>query len=392
MTDMSPAEEAQDASTSAHRLAELAAGHPETQEWVARHPNAYDDLLDWLHNYGTAEAKVAVEHRRGQSKAPATDQTKVLTGAGASDTSAADSAASGEERSDVGVASPTSGPPVIAVSSASAMYPVSDKKYMTAVFLMLFFGGYGADRFYLGRIGTGVLKLLTLGLGGLWTMIDGIRIANGSLRATDELELDGFQEHHRLVQVIVWILAGIYFLSIGLAIGFFIWIFAQASSISNTSSDYSYSSDSEDTGIGDSTTVDDGTDTESDDGYYPDDGTDGVGSEDVGTTDQLLVDAAEYCPSGYEAQAYGETDSAFFVICTDGFDLVYYGESYRLGTGITLPAYESGDGYEATNYDNGVTTIYQVSEYSLTITNQDTGNVALDETVFNWAEDLSAGY
>lgn len=395
MTEMSPIEEAQDSNTSAHRLAELAAGHPETQERIARHPNAYDDLLDWLHAYGTAEAKAAVVQRRSQT--PAADPTKVLAGVGAADAPAADAPGVGTPTSADGVpgpaaASPDPGPPVVDVSAASAKYPVSDKKYLTAVFLMLFFGGYGADRFYLGRIGTGVLKLLTLGFGGLWTMIDGLRIANGSLRTTDELELDGFREHHRLIQVIVWILAGIYFLSIGLALGFFLWIFTQAGSTSNASSDYSYSSDTDGTGAGDQTAVDDGTDSELEDGYYPDDESKGVGVEDVGETDQLLVDATDYCPSGYEAQAYGETDSAFFVICTDGFDLVYYGETYRLGTGITLPAYESGDGYEATNYDNGVVTVYEANQYSLTITNQETGDVALDETVFNWAEDLSAGY
>ncbi|UVI36348.1 TM2 domain-containing protein [Brevibacterium spongiae] len=425
MTDMSPIEEAQDPSTSAHRLAELAAGQPETQEWVARHPNAYDDLLEWLHTYGTVEAKVAVEQR--PSQIPTADQTKVLAGAGTPDTVVPDTAAPGTAASDAsapasaggfsgsGAASPASGPPVIASPTSSAAYPVSDKKYMTAVFLMLFFGGYGADRFYLGRIGTGVLKLVTLGFGGLWTMIDGLRIANGSLRATDELELDGFREHHRLVQVIVWILAGIYFLSIGLAIGFLIWVFAQAGAASSGVSEYSTSSESDGSGTDGSTAVDDGTDSELDDGYYTADGeyeagsdlgSDGAGpaqgsqedspdsadEDDVGDTDQLLLDAAGYCPSGYDAQAYGETDSAFFVICTDGIDLVYYGESYRLGTGITLSAYETGDGYEATNYEDGVTTVYSVSEYSLTITNQDTGTVALDETVFNWAEDPSVGY
>lgn len=408
MTDMSPVEEAQNPTTSARRLADLAVRWPETQVCIARHPNAYDDLLDWLQTYGAPEVKEAVEQRRAQT-AEIMDSTKVLAKAGAPD-----STCSASEVSEPVTTSPSRETPVVAVPPESHSEPVSDKKYMTAVFLMLFFGGYGADRLYLGRIGTGVLKLLTLGLGGLWTMIDGIRIANGSLRATDELELDGFKEHHRLVQIIVWILAGIYFLAIGLAISFFIWVFAQASTTSYGTSEYSTSADSNGTGTDGSIAVDDGTDSELDDGYYADDGgyetgsdsaddgagmaqgsqedsPDTAGEEDFGDADQLLIDAAVHCPSGYEPQAYGETQSAFFVICSDGFDLVYYGESYRLGTGITLPAYESANGYEATNYEDGVTTIYSVSEFALTITNQDTGAVALDETVFNWAEDLTAG-
>lgn len=408
MADTSPVEEARNPGTSARRLADLAARWPETQVLIAQHPNAYDDLLEWLHTYGAPEVKAAVEQRQGQSTA-LDDSTRILAGVGASDL-----APSTAEPVEPVMASPPRETPIVAVPWASQSQTVSEKKYMTAVFLMLFFGGYGADRFYLGRIGTGVLKLLTLGFFGLWTMIDGIRIANGTLRATDELELDGFRQHHRPVQILVWILAGIYFLAIALAVGFVIWAFAQASASSNGASTYSSSSYSDDSATSDSSALDDQTDTEPDDGYYSDDpgygdggdySDDGPGSaidseeeapdtnvgEDNGSIDPLLADAAVYCPSGYAPQAYGETESAFFVICSDGYDLAYYGESYRLGTGITLPAYETNSGYEATNYEDGVTTVYSVSEYSLTITNQDTGNVALDETVTNWAEDETAG-
>lgn len=424
MTDLSPAEEAQDPSTSAQRLAELAASNPETQASIASHPNVYDDLLEWLHTYGTAEAKDAVDQKRGLTAAVEqtptadqtadADQTKVLAGVGASDVPASvpeffvsntDAPTSGSPESDT---------PVVAVPASSAINPVSNKKYMTAIVLTIALGGYGADRFYLGRIGTGILKLVTAGCFGLWTVIDSIKIANGSLRAVDELELDGFREHNGRVRIVVGILAGIYFLLLAAMIGFVIWMFAALSSASggytSSSSDYS-----DDYGSSDSTAVDDGTYQDTDDGYssdedeFADDGeySDGaVGDEsgvqdevpdtvvddDTGSDDPLLAAATQYCPESYEAQAYGETQSAFFVICTDGFDLVYYGESYRLGTGITLPAYESGDGYEATNYDDGVTTLYSASEYSLTITNQNTGNVALDETVTTWAEDKNAGY
>lgn len=64
---------------------------------------------------------------------------------------------------------------------ATNEYGVVQKKWLTAFILSLFLGGLGVDRFYLGRAGTGVLKLITLGGLGLWAIIDFILIATKSL-------------------------------------------------------------------------------------------------------------------------------------------------------------------------------------------------------------------
>ncbi|MDL2254190.1 TM2 domain-containing protein [Ruminococcaceae bacterium OttesenSCG-928-I18] len=58
------------------------------------------------------------------------------------------------------------------------------KNKTTALILSILLGELGIDRFYLGKIGTGILKLITLGGFGVWWIIDIILIATN--KATDK--------------------------------------------------------------------------------------------------------------------------------------------------------------------------------------------------------------
>jgi TM2 domain-containing membrane protein YozV len=61
----------------------------------------------------------------------------------------------------------------------------SDKKILPAFLLCFFLGIFGAHRFFVGKIGTGVLQLLTLGGLGIWALIDFIMIIVGSFTDKD---------------------------------------------------------------------------------------------------------------------------------------------------------------------------------------------------------------
>lgn len=62
---------------------------------------------------------------------------------------------------------------------------LTEKKILPAFLLCLLLGPLGAHRFYVGKVGTGILQLITLGGLGIWAVIDLIMIIVGSFRDGD---------------------------------------------------------------------------------------------------------------------------------------------------------------------------------------------------------------
>ncbi len=71
--------------------------------------------------------------------------------------------------------------------SASTPYegPASEKSWTTTLLLLLFLGGFGAHRFYVGKNGTAVLFIVTLGGFVVWWIMDLIKILKGEFTDID---------------------------------------------------------------------------------------------------------------------------------------------------------------------------------------------------------------
>ncbi len=63
------------------------------------------------------------------------------------------------------------------------------KSWVVALVLSFFVGVLGIHRFYVGKIGTGILMLVTFGGLGLWSLIDFIMIAIGKFTDKQGLAL-----------------------------------------------------------------------------------------------------------------------------------------------------------------------------------------------------------
>jgi TM2 domain-containing membrane protein YozV len=87
----------------------------------------------------------------------------------------------------------------------SAPPATGTKSFLVAWLLSLLLGILGVDRFYLGKVGTGIIKLLTFGGLGIWYLIDLIMVLAGAMRDKNGLTLEGYDKS----KLLAWIVTGV---------------------------------------------------------------------------------------------------------------------------------------------------------------------------------------
>lgn len=99
-------------------------------------------------------------------------------------------------------AAPGAVPPAgYAVSQNQGYYPAAagpQKSFVATWLLSLFLGVLGIDRFYLGKIGTGIAKLLTAGGLGILAIVDQVIVLMGKTTDRNGQPLEGYEKNKKI--------------------------------------------------------------------------------------------------------------------------------------------------------------------------------------------------
>lgn len=86
--------------------------------------------------------------------------------------------------------------------------PEGSKSFVVTLLLAYFLGIFGADRFYLGKTRSALLKLFTFGGFGYWVIIDLLITLFGGQRDAWGLRLNGYARHKKNVWIVIGAIFG----------------------------------------------------------------------------------------------------------------------------------------------------------------------------------------
>ena len=137
----------------------------------------------------------------------------------------------------------TNSVPIVApiiVPTALVVVPIKklprQRHFLITFFFSFMWGSFGVDRFYMGYIGTGIIKLLTFGGFGIWTTIDLFVIMAGAMKDKQDRDMLQFAEYKKFAQkTVLWfaILLGLFILINGILL--ILGVFQLISSFQNGS-------------------------------------------------------------------------------------------------------------------------------------------------------------
>lgn len=81
------------------------------------------------------------------------------------------------------------------------------RHFLAVFFISFIWGTFGVDRMYLGKWGTGILKLVTFGGFGIWVLVDLVLIMAGTMRDKQGREMLQFAEYKAFAFKLVLIFA-----------------------------------------------------------------------------------------------------------------------------------------------------------------------------------------